>query len=295
MGTYTQYWNRSDGYAYLVLEWIGWVRILSVGMDQMGTPTQCWNGSDGYAYPVLEWIDGYTYPSVSFRGSCNNERRRGFNEEVGFEDAFAQDMSEHCYLVSMDMEKKGRLLELEKLALSEGAAHYLETLRQRQNKDAKKHHVLRELLRHARDETHESNLLGFIYLAVSLFGHGLCVCAFAGRVGLSDDEDGSLVSGVLFSLLDGSSRTSAAGEVIVTADSKASDGVVVLFKTEYKVKFRGNYYVVVREKGMCLWAEASECCCGSFIINYSLEEIPISYWKDLDSNVLQKLHLVEVL
>nr|GEY47301.1 hypothetical protein [Tanacetum cinerariifolium] len=29
-----------------VVEWIGWVRLPSVKMDQMGTPTQYWNGSD---------------------------------------------------------------------------------------------------------------------------------------------------------------------------------------------------------------------------------------------------------
>ncbi|GKA62090.1 hypothetical protein Tco_0761609 [Tanacetum coccineum] len=36
MGTSTQYWNGSDGYAYPVLEWIGWVRLPSIGMDWMG-------------------------------------------------------------------------------------------------------------------------------------------------------------------------------------------------------------------------------------------------------------------
>nr|GEY21562.1 putative reverse transcriptase domain-containing protein [Tanacetum cinerariifolium] len=42
--------NGSDEYTYLDLEWIGWVRLLSFGIDRMGTPTQYWNGSDGYAY-----------------------------------------------------------------------------------------------------------------------------------------------------------------------------------------------------------------------------------------------------
>nr|GEU97141.1 hypothetical protein [Tanacetum cinerariifolium] len=31
-----------------VLEWIGWVRLPCIGMDQMGTPTQCWNRSDRF-------------------------------------------------------------------------------------------------------------------------------------------------------------------------------------------------------------------------------------------------------
>nr|GEZ96456.1 putative reverse transcriptase domain-containing protein [Tanacetum cinerariifolium] len=51
--------NGSDEYAYSVLEWIGWVRLLSFGIDRMGTPTQYWNGPDGYAYLVFgakkEW------------------------------------------------------------------------------------------------------------------------------------------------------------------------------------------------------------------------------------------------
>ncbi|GJS63927.1 hypothetical protein Tco_0678491 [Tanacetum coccineum] len=81
------------------------------------------------------------------------------SEEVGSEDDFAQDMSEHCYAVKLDMEKRARLMvELEKLAVSEGAAHYLDILRCRQDKDAEKLRLLRDLLRHARDEAHERQL-----------------------------------------------------------------------------------------------------------------------------------------
>nr|GEW98001.1 putative reverse transcriptase domain-containing protein [Tanacetum cinerariifolium] len=32
--------NGSDEYAYSVLEWTGWVRLLSFGIDRMGMPTQ---------------------------------------------------------------------------------------------------------------------------------------------------------------------------------------------------------------------------------------------------------------
>nr|GEX02918.1 hypothetical protein [Tanacetum cinerariifolium] len=38
--------NGSDEYTYSVLEWIGWVRLLSFEIDRMGMPTQYWNGSD---------------------------------------------------------------------------------------------------------------------------------------------------------------------------------------------------------------------------------------------------------
>nr|GEW25710.1 hypothetical protein [Tanacetum cinerariifolium] len=54
------FWYGSDGYAYPVLEWIGWVRLPSVGMDRMGMPTQYWNGSDG----VLVWIGWVRLPSI---------------------------------------------------------------------------------------------------------------------------------------------------------------------------------------------------------------------------------------
>ncbi|GJW16822.1 hypothetical protein Tco_0024258 [Tanacetum coccineum] len=46
----TQFWNGSDGYAYPILEWIGWVRLPSIEMNWMGTPTQYWNGLDGSLY-----------------------------------------------------------------------------------------------------------------------------------------------------------------------------------------------------------------------------------------------------
>ncbi|GKF10830.1 hypothetical protein Tco_0048756, partial [Tanacetum coccineum] len=89
-------------------------------------------------------------------------------------------------------------------------------------------------------------------------------------------------------LLDGSSRTSAVEEVVVSADGKASNGGAVAFKTTSKrnrymvcifIFGGGKYCVAVRDKGMCLWAEANECRCGSSVINYSLEAIPISYQK----------------
>ncbi|GJW42839.1 hypothetical protein Tco_0071638 [Tanacetum coccineum] len=57
-------------------------------------------------------------------------------KELGSEEAFAEDMREYCYLVKKAMEKRSQLMsELGKLAVSEGAAGYLETLKQRQNRD----------------------------------------------------------------------------------------------------------------------------------------------------------------
>nr|GEX64433.1 hypothetical protein [Tanacetum cinerariifolium] len=46
-------------------------------MDQMGTPTQYWNGSDGYAYPVLEWIEWVRLPSIRMdQMECEADRSR---------------------------------------------------------------------------------------------------------------------------------------------------------------------------------------------------------------------------
>ncbi|GJW17067.1 hypothetical protein Tco_0024503 [Tanacetum coccineum] len=61
------------------------------------------------------------------------------SKEVGTGDEFAQDMGDHCYLLRKKMEERDRLIaELEKLTVGAGAA--------------------RDLLRHARDETHERQL-----------------------------------------------------------------------------------------------------------------------------------------
>ncbi|GKG12850.1 hypothetical protein Tco_0347087, partial [Tanacetum coccineum] len=79
--------------------------------------------------------------------------------QVGTEDDFAQDMDEHCYLVKKQMEKReGLMAELGKLAVSVGAARYLEILRRKQERDAVKLRLLRDLLRHARDETYQMQL-----------------------------------------------------------------------------------------------------------------------------------------
>ena len=49
--------------------------------------------------------------------------------------------------------------ELQMLPLSEGAAKYLEILRRRQETDEQKVHLLREMLRIGRDQTHQMNLV----------------------------------------------------------------------------------------------------------------------------------------
>ncbi|GJT95316.1 hypothetical protein Tco_1090834 [Tanacetum coccineum] len=45
-------------------------------MDRMSTPTQFWNGSDGYAYPVLEWI-GWVTANGGNGGNGGNGRNKG--------------------------------------------------------------------------------------------------------------------------------------------------------------------------------------------------------------------------
>nr|GEU92983.1 hypothetical protein [Tanacetum cinerariifolium] len=81
------------------------------------------------------------------------------SKEVGTGDGFAQDMVEHYYLLNKEMEEKDRLIaELEKLAVGAGAARYVQILRRRQDMDGVKLGLLKDLLRHARDETHERQL-----------------------------------------------------------------------------------------------------------------------------------------
>ncbi|GKD44379.1 hypothetical protein Tco_1269024 [Tanacetum coccineum] len=78
------------------------------------------------------------------------------SNEVGTEDDFAQDMDEYCSLVKQQIDnREGLMAELGKLAVSVGAARYLEILRRKQDRDVVKLRLLRELLRHARDETHQ--------------------------------------------------------------------------------------------------------------------------------------------
>ncbi|GKG08771.1 hypothetical protein Tco_0334603, partial [Tanacetum coccineum] len=75
--------------------------------------------------------------------------------------------------------------------------------------------------------------------------------------------------------------TSIAGEAMVSVDGKASNAGPVLFKTTSRVKFGypGKQCVAVRDKAICLWAEASDFCCRGSVINYSFEAIPIGICK----------------
>nr|GEX02502.1 hypothetical protein [Tanacetum cinerariifolium] len=77
------------------------------------------------------------------------------------------------------------------------------------------------------------------------------LCVSTSAVSLVD-VDGFSVSGVSFLLLDGSSRTSTAGEAGVSANGKCKRHKVCIF-----IFGRGQQHVAVRDKGMCLWAEAS--------------------------------------
>nr|GEV97102.1 hypothetical protein [Tanacetum cinerariifolium] len=89
----------------------------------------------------------------------NNQMKVWLSKEVGTGDGFAQDMDEHCYLVRKEMEERDQLItKLEKLAVSAGAARYVQIFRRRRDMDAVKLRLLRDLLRHARDETHERQL-----------------------------------------------------------------------------------------------------------------------------------------
>nr|GEV41509.1 hypothetical protein [Tanacetum cinerariifolium] len=81
------------------------------------------------------------------------------SKEVGTRDGFAQDMVEHYYLLKKQMTERDRLIaELEKLAVGAGVARYVQILCRRQDMDAVKLGLLKDLLRHARDETYERQL-----------------------------------------------------------------------------------------------------------------------------------------
>nr|GEX59344.1 hypothetical protein [Tanacetum cinerariifolium] len=89
----------------------------------------------------------------------NNQMKVWLSKEVGTGDGFAQYMVEHCYLLKKEMEERDRLIaELEKLAVGSGAAKYVQILRRRQKRDGVKLGLLKDLLRHARDVTHERQL-----------------------------------------------------------------------------------------------------------------------------------------
>nr|GEV85751.1 hypothetical protein [Tanacetum cinerariifolium] len=95
----------------------------------------------------------------AYSDKLDNQMKVWLSEEVGSKDDFAQDMNEHCYLVKKEMKERDQLmLELQKLVVSEGAVRYLKILRRRQERDAVKLGLLRDLLRHARDETHQRQL-----------------------------------------------------------------------------------------------------------------------------------------
>ncbi|GKA75709.1 hypothetical protein Tco_0782087, partial [Tanacetum coccineum] len=189
-----------------------------------------------------------------------------------------------------DPEPEGELIRLgaapspDRLATGrangKAGAAYIESLRQMHQKDAEKLAMLKELLRLTRQETFKRQfsldklddnyemVFGGMFL---LEGISMCPSVvFSMYYGLSIrsstlslvDRDGSSVSGVILLLLDGCSRTSVTGEVVVSADGKASNGGAVAFKTASKVKFgfpglaflpkRGNDCVAVRDKGMWL-------------------------------------------
>nr|GFD54907.1 hypothetical protein [Tanacetum cinerariifolium] len=88
-----------------------------------------------------------------------NQMNVWLSKEVGTGDRFAQDMVEHCYLLKKEMEERDRLIaELEKLAVGARAARYVQILRPRQDRVAVNLGLLKDLLRHARDETYERQL-----------------------------------------------------------------------------------------------------------------------------------------
>ncbi|GJS54467.1 hypothetical protein Tco_0627829 [Tanacetum coccineum] len=89
----------------------------------------------------------------------NNQVKVWLSKEVGTGDDFAQEMGDQCYSLKKEMDEKDLLIaELEKLAVGSGASKYVQILRRRQDRDAVKLRMLKDLLRHARAETHQRQL-----------------------------------------------------------------------------------------------------------------------------------------
>ncbi|GJR75282.1 hypothetical protein Tco_0087647 [Tanacetum coccineum] len=100
-----------------------------------------------------------SFANDAYSNKLNNQMKVCFFKEVKSEETFAEGMVEYCSLVKTAMEKREHLmLELKKLAVSEGAAGSLETLKERQENDGEKLCLLRELLFHARGQTHRMQL-----------------------------------------------------------------------------------------------------------------------------------------
>ncbi|GJS17688.1 hypothetical protein Tco_0412160 [Tanacetum coccineum] len=89
----------------------------------------------------------------------NNQVKVWLSKEVGTGDEFAQEMGDQCYSLKKEMDERDLLIaELEKLAVGSGASKYVQILRRRQDRDAVKLRMLKDLLRHARAETHQRQL-----------------------------------------------------------------------------------------------------------------------------------------
>ncbi|GJS31827.1 hypothetical protein Tco_0492447 [Tanacetum coccineum] len=185
-------------------------------------------------------------------------------------------MRNQCSLVRADMEKRSRLIsELERLAVGEVVAEYLESLRQMQKRDGQKLLLLEELLLQARVKTHERQL------ALDRLAFGCCVL-------YSVDGEASSFFAVVVLLEEVYCRISARGGVTVSGVGKLRSGCAISLKIASKVKsgFPGldllpkcgiDNCVTVRDKGMCFWAEACDCCCCGSIIDDSLEAVPVIY------------------
>nr|GEU71509.1 hypothetical protein [Tanacetum cinerariifolium] len=131
------------------------------------------------------------------------------------------------------MEERDQLIaELEKVAVGSGAIKYVQILRRRQERDGVKLGLLKDLLRHARNETHEGKL-ELDAVASGFF-------AFSSGIWLGDstpslpDLLGPSVIVVVFLPTDASSRTCAAGDFMVSAAGSASNGSVTGCKTTSK-------------------------------------------------------------
>ncbi|GKA51061.1 putative reverse transcriptase domain-containing protein [Tanacetum coccineum] len=157
----------------------------------------------------------------------NNQVKVWLSKEIGTGDEFAQEMGDQCYLLKKDMDERDRLIaELEKLVVGSGAAKYVQILRRRQDRDAVKLGLLKDLLRHARAEIHQRQLELDDCMLHLLDAN--CVVMFFGGLPASVCSVSAVVG--LFPM-DVSSRTCVAGDFMLSATGSASNGSATGCKT----------------------------------------------------------------
>ncbi|GKB46143.1 protein kinase-like domain, concanavalin A-like lectin/glucanase domain protein, partial [Tanacetum coccineum] len=198
-------------------------------------------------FPILESL------AIDYHSHrLNDQMKVWFFREVGSKDCFTKDMRDQCSLVRADMEKRSQLMsELERLAVGEVAAEYLESLRQMQKRDGQKLLLLKELLLQARVDTHESvgmygreavvchwvwTMVATMWLRIFLRHFYVADTTFPVAPSVRADGDASLFFAVAGLIEEVCCRISAGEGVTVSGAGKVRSGCAIGLKMASKVK-----------------------------------------------------------